>query len=276
MNLVLRISNYSRLFFDFLKNLYESRKIIWQMTKHDFKQEYFGSYLGIFWAFFHPLVNLFVLWFVFEKGFRSAPIENFPFVLWLICGLFPWQFISSSILHCMNSILASPYLVKKIVFRVSILPIIKINSMLVIHVFFLFVIVLLFIGNGFYPSWQWLQIPYYIFSAYILLLGMGWITSSIIIFFRDLSGIVSVILQLGFWLTPVFWSTKILPQNYVLVLKLNPVYYLIEGYRDSFINRVWFWEHPLWTFYYWFCTGLIFFLGAIIFRKLRPHFADVL
>lgn len=271
-----KLLSYIQLFLDFLKSLVQSRQIILQMTKHDFRQEYFGSYLGIFWAFLHPIVNLFVLWFVFEKGFRAAPVENFPFILWLVCGLFLWQFLNASINQCMSSILASPYLVKKIVFRVSILPIVKINSLFVIHAFFLVITAFLFIVNGYYPKWQWLQVLYYIFCAYILLLGMGWITSSVIIFFRDLNGIVSVILQIGFWLTPVFWSPKILPSEYVLLLKLNPVYYLVEGYRDSFINHIWFWEHPLWTLYYWTFAGFIFVVGAIIFRKLRPHFADVL
>ena len=79
-----------------------------------------------------------------------------------------------------------------------------------------------------------------------------------------------------FWLTPIFWSINILPQQFRGIIEYNPVYYIIEGYRDSLINNIWFWEKTGLTLQYWIIALALFFFGAVVFRKLRPHFADVL
>jgi len=106
--------------------------------------------------------------------------------------------------------------------------------------------------------------------------GLSWITSSLVIFVKDVGQVVTIILQFGFWLTPILWNVKMIPEKYQILMKLNPAYYLTEGYRNSFMYGIWFWEYPRWTFGFWIFTGVIFILGAIIFLKLRPHFADVL
>ena len=167
-------------------------------------------------------------------------------------------------------------MVKKVVFRVSLLPIIQIISALIIHVFFIFVLLCMYMGYGFMPTVYWFQIVYYLFCSIILLLGISWLTSAIVVFFRDLGHVVAMIIQFGFWLTPIFWSIKQLPEKYRFIIEYNPVYYIIEGYRDSLINNIWFWEKTGLTVQYWIITLFFFFLGAVVFRKLRPHFADVL
>jgi lipopolysaccharide transport system permease protein/teichoic acid transport system permease protein len=93
---------------------------------------------------------------------------------------------------------------------------------------------------------------------------------------RDVGQLVAMALQFLFWGTPIIWSIKLLPVKYQPIIKLNPVVYIVEGYRDSLINRVWFWEHWQQTIYFWTITGFFFVLGAVVFRRLRPHFADVL
>jgi lipopolysaccharide transport system permease protein/teichoic acid transport system permease protein len=122
----------------------------------------------------------------------------------------------------------------------------------------------------------WLQIGYYLIATVILLLGISWITSSVVIFFRDLSQLVSMAIQFGFWLTPIFWMLSMIPVKFQWLFKLNPAYYITQGYRDALINHIWFWEKPLETLQFWIITVIFFALGAIVFRKLRPHFADVL
>jgi ABC-type polysaccharide/polyol phosphate export permease len=255
---------------------YKSRKIIFQFIKFDFKKEFLGSYFGVGWAFLQPLLTTLILWFVFEKGFKTVTILNFPFILWLMCGLFPWQFLSNGILNVTNSIIGNTFLVKKVDFKLSLLPLIKIASALFIHIFFVIFFIVLLLFYGYYPSIYWIQLPYYIICSIFLLVGIGWITSSIVIFVRDVSNIISVFLQFGFWLTPIFWNAKTLPSNYQVLLKLNPIYYIVEGYRETFINQRWFWEDSIWTIYFWLFTILLLYSGIKIFRKLRPHFADVL
>lgn len=250
--------------------------MIAEMTKRDFRTRYLGSYLGLLWAFIHPLITILVFWFVLEVGFRVKPVDNFPYVLWLMTGMIPWFFFSDCLSGGATSIIDNAFLVKKVVFRVSILPIIKIASALTIHLFFICVIFLMFFAYGYGLTLYQLQVFYYLFAIGFLNLGLAWMTSSLIIFMKDIGQFLAVIIQFGFWVTPIFWPIKMVPEKYQWIIKLNPVYYLIEGYRDCFINQKWFWEHPYLTMYFWCVAILVFICGAFIFRKLRTHFADVL
>lgn len=268
--------NNIRTFFYFLKELFLKSHVISELTKRDIKTKYLGSYLGIFWAFIHPLVFIGIIWFVFQVGFKATPVDNCPFIIWLMAGIIPWFFFSDGVSSGTSSIVENSYLVKKIVFSIAILPIVKILSALIVHVFFVLVLVIILFLYGYLPDVHYLQVIYYLFATIILVTGLSWITSSLVIFLRDVGQIVAMILQFGFWLTPIFWSSKILSAKVLNIAKLNPVYYLVEGYRESFIYKVWFWEHWLQTIIFWIIAGAFFVFGAIIFRRLRPHFADVL
>lgn len=261
---------------NFLIDVFKNKNLLLSLAVQDFKQRYLGNYLGIVWAFAGPFMTVLILFFVFQVGFRSSPSEGIPFILWLVSGMFPWSFLSESISSGSNSIIDKPYLVKKIVFKVSTLPVIKLITALFIHSFFLSVLLVLLMAYGYYPKIIWIQTLYYLFATLVLALGISWITSSIIVFVKDISQVISIFLQFGFWLTPIFWSDKIMPGNYLLLLKLNPAYYIVQGYRDSLLFNVWFWEKPYITLYFWALTISIFLFGAFIFRRLRPHFADVL
>ncbi len=262
--------------FEFLKDIYKNRALLWQLTKNEFKQRYLGNFLGAAWAFIQPTITILIFWFVFQVGFKSKPVGDYPFILWLISGMLPWFFFADTLSSATNSIISNSFLVKKVVFRVSLLPIISILTTLVIHLFFILFMYAMFIIYGYKPDIYWLQIFYYLFALIILLLGLSWITSSVVVFFRDLGQIVAMVIQFGFWLTPIFWSIDMIPQKYHWLIKLNPIYYIIQGYRDSLINHKWFWEHPNMTIYYWVVTIAIFIAGSHIFKRLRPHFADVL
>lgn len=260
----------------FIKDIYQGRRLIIELAKNDLKNRFLGSYLGIVWAFVQPIVTILIFWFVFQVGFKSAPVEDFPFILWLICGMIPWNFFSESVMGSTNSVLDNSYLVKKVVFRVNVLPIVRIFSSLFIHLFFIVLIFIMFSIYGYKPSIYNLQVFYYLFASIILVLGISWITSSLVIFFRDLGQIINILLQFGFWLTPIFWSFNIMPEKFHFLFKLNPMYYIVEGYRDTFINHVWFWHHYNLTINFWMITGAILIMGALIFKRLRPHFADML
>jgi lipopolysaccharide transport system permease protein/teichoic acid transport system permease protein len=276
MNFVTKVFELFRNFCFFLLDIVKSRKLLWELARSDFKKRYVGNYLGILWAFIQPLITILILWFVFQVGFKSVPVDNFPFILWLISGMIPWFFISESINSATGSIINQSFLVKKMVFRVSLLPIVQVISALIIHLFFVFLLLFIYIIYGKFPTIYWLQLPYYLLATIILVLSIGWFTSSVVIFFRDLVQIINVILQFGFWLTPIFWSTRMIPERFHFLLKLNPFYYIIQGYRDSLIYNVWFWQRWKWAVFFWSLVGLIFIFGAMVFRRLRPHFGDVL
>lgn len=259
------------------KDLYINRHIIWNLSKNDFKTKYAGSYLGIFWAFVQPIVTILIYWFVFEVGFKAAPADNnMPYVLWLIPGIVPWFFFAEGIMNATNSLLEYSYLVKKVVFKISILPVVKIISSLFIHLFFILIIITVFILHKETLSIYMIQVVYYMICTSTLALAISYFTSSVIVFFKDLGQIVNVLLQIGMWLTPIMWNQTMLSKEYRWILKLNPVYYIVEGYRDCFINKVWFWDKITLTVYFWLITVFCFLLGGIIFRRLKKHFADVL
>jgi len=271
-----RKMSYFKQFYTFIIDTIKSRRLIVELAKKDMQARYLGSYLGILWAFVQPTVTVLIFWFVFQVGFKSAPVDDFPFILWLLCGMIPWFFFSDSLLNATNAITENSYLVKKVVFRVSVLPIIKIISALLIHLFFILFLFIIFMAYGHWPNIYSFQVIYYLFATIVLVLGLSWITSSIVIFLKDISQIVAMILQFGFWMTPIFWSMKMIPERFHVFLKLNPMYYVIEGYRNTFIYHHWFWESPRQLAYFWIMTISLFVFGAMIFKRLRAHFADVL
>lgn len=218
-----------------------------------------------------------IMWFVFGIGFKSKPVDDgTPFILWLLCGFIPWFFFSDAVTKSMNAIVGNTFLVKKVAFRVSILPIVKVISSLYIHLVFVGILISIFLLYGFTPTLYWLQIPYFILCTILLVLGLGWLTSALRVFVKDIGEIIGVIIQFGFWLTPIFWSIEIIPEQYQSILKFNPMFYIIDGYRNALIHEVWFWEDMDLSIYFLSVTAVILILGAIIFKRLRPHFGDVL
>jgi len=259
-----------------IRDIVQNRAVFKSLIINDFRQRYLGSYLGILWAFIQPVITVFIFWFVFQVGFKSQPVENVPFILWLIAGMFPWFFFADAISNATNAILENSYLVKKIVFKVAFLPVIKILSALIVHIFFIFFMYMLYMIYGYSFDLHWLQVFYYLFAMIVLILGISYFTSSVVIFFKDIGQLVTMLLQFGFWMTPIFWTIGMVPQKYHWIIKLNPLVYIIEGYRDCMIHHIWFWEKPTMTLYYWIVTLAILAVGLNTFRKLKPHFADVL
>ena len=190
--------------------------------------------------------------------------------------MFPWFFFAEGLSSGTNSIIANSFLVKKVVFKVSLLPIISLLSALVIHIFFIFFMFAMYLYYGYSPQWHWIQVIYYLFATIVLLLGISWITSSVVVFFKDMGQFVTMVIQFGFWLTPIFWAMNIVPEKYHWIIELNPMVYIIEGYRNSMIYHTWFWEDMHMTIYFWTITLMVFIAGGLTFKKLKPHFADVL
>ena len=261
--------------------LWQNRTLIWKLAKNDFKTRFAGSYLGIFWAFVQPVITIVLYWFVFAVALpqRATAVKGgieIPYILWLIAGIVPWFFFSEALGSGAGSLLEYNFLVKKVVFKISILPIIKIVSALFVHVFFVAFVLILYSCYGLYPDVYTLQIVYYSFCMFVFVLGISYITCSVMVFFRDLGQIINIALQVGIWATPILWNIDTLNPKWHWVFKLNPMFYIVQGYRDSLIDKRWFFEKPGLTAYFWILTLIVFVLGAYIFRRLKVHFADVL
>ena len=263
-----------------LKEIVTRRKLIWDLAKADFKKRFVGSYFGMVWMFVQPLVTVLIYFFIFQLGFKSVPpVPGVPYVLWLVPGIVPWFFYSEA-LNCITGCLQEySYLVKKVVFQVEILPVIKLISCLLVRGFFLLIMLIMALCFGKLPMATWIQILYYSFAASMLALAFGYLTSAIHVFFKDMAQIVSICLQFGMWLSPIMYQETMFSADYpwiVTVLKLNPFYYIVAGYRDSILTGNWFWERPTLTVYFWVVTLVIGFAGLKVFKRLRPHFSDVL
>ena len=265
--------------------LWQNRKLIWKLAKNDFKTRYAGSYMGRIWAFIQPVVTVALYYFVFEVVFQSraqlvASGVKASYVMWLTAGLVPWLYFTEALTNGTNALISYNYLVKKVVFKISILPIIKMISATFIHIFFVAVMLIMyFFIYGYRPDVYVLQVFYYSFCTFAFSLSLSYSTCAIVVFFRDLNQIIGIVLQIGMWATPILWSLTLLSENHAkfsLIFRLNPLYYVVNGYRACLFNNTWFWQDFYTTVYFWVVTAIVFGIGCLIFKKLKPHFADIL
>lgn len=260
----------------FLIDIYNNREILWKLALNDFRARFAASFLGVLWAFIQPLVTIFVFWFVFQVGFKNPPVKDVPFIVWFIPAYLVWAYFSDTLVAVSNCLMEYSYLLKKVNFRVSMIPLVKVISATFVHIAF---IGLIFLVNAVYKipiSIYNLQVLYYFLCTVILLIGLGWFLSAIAVFIKDTVNIVNVFIQIGFWLTPIFWSPEGMSLLVQQILKINPMFYICRGYRDSFINHIWFWEYGWTNLIFWGTVLPLFLFGALIFKKMRPHFVDML
>ena len=262
------------------KDLQKNRKLIWELAKADFKKRFVGSYFGIVWMFVQPVVTVFIYFAIFQMGFKSVPpVPGAPYVLWLVPGIVPWFYFAEAMNTGTSCLQEYDYLVKKVVFNVQILPVIKLISCLIVHGIFVLIMIGMYFCFGRLPKVTWIQLIYYTFALSLVVLGWTLITASINVFFKDMAQIVSIALQFGMWLVPIMWDPTMFqnrPAWLDSVLKINPIYYIVMGYRDSMLQGNWFFERPMLTIYFWIWTIVMLMIGLKVFHKLRPHLSDVL
>lgn len=260
------------------KEVWHRRKLIFDLAKDDFKLRFAGSGLGVVWGFIQPFVTILLYWFVFQVGFRSGNVGNgMPYILWLIVGIVPWFFFNEAWNGASNCLYEYSFLVKKVVFKIEILPFVKILSALFVHVFFIDLIFIIFASYGYYVTIYNIQLIYYLICELVLVYALSLITSSLVVFIKDIIQVIGILTQIFFWTIPIVWSPENINNEVLLtILKLNPIYYFVEGYRDSMVTKVWFWEKPFDTLYFWVVVGILLWIGMRIYRKLNKHFADLL
>lgn len=259
----------------FYKEIVEKKALLLTLVKRDIQQKYSGTYLGVFWIYFQPLMYISVLYVVFTYGLRSAPRGDVPFVSYLISGMIPWMFFSENLNSSSNIIKQYSFLVKKMDFRLSLLPVVKLLSSIVPHFVFIIIAIIVVVINGKVINLYFLQIFYYAFAMFFLLFGISLLTSSLNLFLPDIAKFISVITQFGFWLTPILWDINKIPEKYHWLIKLNPMEYIVSGYRNSLLYDRLFVYNFGQMLYFWIFTFSVIILGAYVFRKLRPHFAEV-
>jgi teichoic acid transport system permease protein len=250
------------------------RRLIRSLATSDFRTRYVGSYYGLLWEIVQPLSLIFLFWFVFEFALGITTIEGVPFVLWFVIGLIPWFFFSDAWSNATNAFTQYSFLVKKMVFKVEVLPTVKVISAFLTSIIFHVILVVFLIIYGEGGRLSSLAVLYYLFCTFALVMGLGFITSSIVVFFKDMRQLLTIILQFGIYLTPILWSQNAIPEEYHWFITLNPMAYVVDGYRDAILGGLSF--DPLTTGIFWAMTAVFLIVGGIVFQRLRPHLADVL
>lgn len=263
--------------------LFQSRQLIWKLAKNDFKKRYAGSYLGAVWAMAQPVVTVLMYYIVFDRIFGSegpmlADGRRVPFVLFLTAGLVPWFYFNEALNQGTSALLEYSYLVKKVVFKISILPVIKVVAATFIHVFFVGLLLVVAAAYGYYPGIYTIQLLYYSACLFVFVLALSYTTCAVVVFFKDLSQIINIALQIGMWATPVLWNIEELSLGvgWMRLLKANPLVYIVSGYRSAIYKKEWFFQDMPATVYFWLVTLVLFGIGTTIFKRLKVHFADVL
>jgi len=260
----------------FLAPIVSRRELILSLTKRDLAGRYAGSILGVLWTVIHPVVMIAIYWFVFGIGFRAQPMMNMPFVIWLTAGMLPWLLFTEIIQNSSASVVENAGLIKKTVFPSQVLAVSKVCSALVSHLVLVGLLLVLMWTHGVAIPLLSLQALYYLFGTVIIALGLGWFVSALNVFVRDVGQITGVVIQVWFWMTAVFWDLKIMPIKVQQYLELNPMLYVVQGYRDSFLYAIPITHDLSKALLFWGCASFALLLGILVFRRLQPHFGDVL
>jgi teichoic acid transport system permease protein len=251
--------------------------LIFRLASYDIKSNYQMHYLGVLWQFLNPLLRVLTYWIVFGLGMRSGqPIEGTPYLVWMLIGLIPWFFISPTIVQGSNSVYQRVNLVSKMKFPVSVLPTVSIVGNAFTFIIMLAILMGILVLNNIIPTVYWLQIPYYLLCLFTFLFSFTILSSTISVIVRDYQVMLQSVMRMLLYLTPILWDIKNLPELLGNILKLNPFYYIIQGFRDSFLSKGWFFADMTITIYFWVTTIFILLIGSIIHLKFRDKFVDYL
>lgn len=248
---------------------------IMKLSYYDFITPLRDTYLGAIWIILNPLAQVGVYWFVFGKGIRNgSPVDGHPFLLWMLAGLIPWFYISS----CINSgalcIYSKSSLLTKMKFPTSIIPTYSTLTQLYNHIPIIFVTTIIYALNGYKATIYYFQLIYYIVAATAICISISLLTSALVIAIRDVNRIVGTIVRFLFYLTPILWTSES-AKKLMNVLKLNPLLHIVDGFRNSLLYNIWFFEDIKGMLYFWGCTVGIFLIAVFVHMRLRSRFSDM-
>ena len=217
------------------RNLLQHRVLIQSLVSRELKARYRGSALGFLWSFIHPLMLLGVYTFVFTYIFTPmrAEASGQPYALFLFCGLLPWTWFSSSLSEAVNSLVLGGNLIKKLIFPAEILPVVSvisnmINFLLSLPIYIVFW--LIFKGEGL--TWHVLELPLVMAVQFVLTLGFGLFLAAIAVHYRDARDLLTNVLTLWFFASPVIYSRSFIPTNLLWMINLNPMTHILDGYHQ--------------------------------------------
>lgn len=256
------------------KDLWRYRELFYFLAWRDVLVRYKQTTLGIAWALIRPLLTMLVFTIVFSK-LAKLPSGNIPYPLLILAAMLPWQFFASAVSESGNSLISNANMISKIYFPRLVIPT---SAVMVSFVDFLISGVLIFalmLWYGFTPDWRLLALPLLMLLVFACALGTGLWIAALTVKYRDFRYITPFIVQLGLYVSPVGFSSAIVPEQWRLLYSINPMVGIIEGFRWSLLAG----QEPL----YW--PGLLLSLvmilillisGTMYFRKTERSFADLI
>ena len=263
---------------EIIKDHITYKQQIFKLAKSDLVKTYRGSALGWSWAIIKPVISIFVYWFAFTIGLRAGkPVNGYPYFLWLIAGVVPWFYMSGMITTGTECIRKYKYLVTKMKFPTSTIPTFVNISKMSINIILIIAVIIVFWAFGFSPDIYFLQLPFYILLSFIFFNLWALFASFIGAMSKDFVNLVKSFLTAVFWLSGILWNADSVSNLWLRrFLNLNPITFLVNGFRNCFINKIWFWEQPKRLLYFGIITLILLIAGLWSYKKLRKDIADVL
>jgi lipopolysaccharide transport system permease protein len=251
------------------------------LVRRDLEARYKGSVLGNLWPLVNQLSQLLIYTYVFsivlkvKLSLHGVPENNFTFGLWLFAGLLPWIAFTGGLTQAANSVISQPNLVKKVVFPLSLLPLVTVLSLFIESAFGLMALIFFVALSTHTLHPTLVLLPLVWVTQLLLTSGLAYLTAGLTVFWRDIPQTLAVFLNLWFYITPIIYPASAIPENFRgLVFWLNPIATISEVYRDIvLVGEIHHWSE--WGIASIF-SGIIFWLGFSVYKRLRPAFSDVL
>ena len=262
---------------DFFKILFKNRKLAIKHGKNDFRNRFANTSLGRLWGFLQPFVFMITYVIVFQYILKTGSAGEYPYVVWFLPGMSIWMFCSDAILTASNSIRNYSYLVKKVVFPVDIIPVISLTSASFIGIFLMGIAVIVCSIFGYIPNF--LNVIYILLCTFCFIIALTRFTSALTTVVPDFAQLLTIVIQLCMWFTPIIWNLNMVDgSNFRYVFRCMPFTYLVEGFRQAFMENstIITENNGIFTIIFWVITILIFLWGNRVFKKTKKDFADVL
>ena len=256
------------------KDLWRYRELFYFLSWRDILVRYKQTAIGFAWALLRPFLTMVVFSIVFGK-LAKLPSGNTPYPILVFAALLPWQFFSNAFTEAGNSLVVNANMISKIYFPRLIVPV---SAVIVGFVDFLIsaiIFVGLMIWYSFFPKWHVLTLPFFILIAFAAAMGAGLWISALNVKYRDFRYIIPFVVQFGLFISPVGFSSSIVPPEWRLLYSLNPMVGVIDGFRWAILGK----DAQIYWPGFLFSMGLVFIIfitGLFYFRKTERNFADVI
>ena len=256
-------------------DLWRYRELFYILSWRDISVRYKQTVIGILWALIRPLLTMVVFTVIFGKMAKFPSDGNAPYAIMVYAGMLPWQFFSSAITATSNSLIGNTQLITKVYFPRLIIPASSIITSFVDFIISFIILIFLMFYFSFLPTWRMAYLLGFLIITFLTALGFGLFITSLNVKYRDFRYIVPFIVQLGLYISPVGFSSSVIPEKYRLLYSLNPMVGVIDGFRWSILgdnSNIYIPGFILSLF-----VAVIFLIiGLMKFRKMEKTFADII